>query len=104
MPSEMQPLGDADLRPAALLPFLPLGFRPVALRPAFSGSLPFPSFSINRICPPRLARMAGVGHTQTFPCKKLFVYVRVSRWLNFVLNRAKGVPNMSAQFEPVSLQ
>ena len=41
--------GVALARPATLPPFLPPGLRPVVLRPALSGSLPFTSFVYPRI-------------------------------------------------------
>jgi hypothetical protein len=37
-------IGRCCIRPATLLPYPFLGFRPVALRPTFSGGLPFPGF------------------------------------------------------------
>jgi hypothetical protein len=40
----MQPNRDCHSRPAALLPFLPPGLRPVALRPTLSSGLPFSSY------------------------------------------------------------
>ena len=74
----MQPWG-CCLRSAALLPFLPPGLRPVALRPTLSSGLPFRALLIRRL---RLRLVEAYGSESRF---SQIIYVKtisLCPWLN----------------------